>query len=49
MSKIIEIKGDKIKLADSLSEGPIDFIKLVVLSVLIGLFFGIIATLITKY
>lgn len=48
MSKIIEIKGDKIKIRDSLIEGPVDFLMLVVLSVLIGLFFGVIATLITK-
>jgi NhaP-type Na+/H+ or K+/H+ antiporter len=31
-----------------LIKGPVDFIRLVVLSVLIGLFFGVIATLITK-
>lgn len=48
MSKIIEIPGETIQYKDSLIEGPRDFIKLVVLSVLIGLFFGVIATLITK-
>ena len=48
MSKIIEIPGETIQYSDSLIEGPVDFIRLVVLSVLIGLFFGVIATLITK-
>lgn len=48
MSKIIDIEGDNINYRDSFKEGSVDFLKLVVLSVLIGLFFGVTATLITK-
>ena len=46
--ELIEIKGETIPYKKVIVQGPVDFLRLVVLSVLIGLFFGVIATLITK-
>ena len=48
MSEVIEIEGESIPYQTVIVQGPVDFLRLVVLSVLIGLFFGVIATLITK-
>jgi hypothetical protein len=48
MSEVIEIEGETIPYQKVIVQGPVDFLRLVVLSVLIGLFFGVIATLITK-
>jgi hypothetical protein len=48
MSEVIEIEGETIPYQKVIVQGPVDFLRLVVLSVLIGLLFGVIATLITK-